>query len=101
MLHVHTPAPLTTSEDRETRIRALMEQLRPAADEALRRMAEELVDAPDQGLFGDVELRLRDRAHALAAAVHEAGLEGRKKGGTAAPASPAPPASSRPASCTT
>jgi hypothetical protein len=46
-------------------------------------------------------LRLRDRAHELAAAAHQAGLEGRKKGGTEAPASPAPTASSRPASSTT
>jgi hypothetical protein len=101
MLLLHEPAPLATPEDRETRIRALMDQLRPAADQALRRMAEELVDVPDRALFGDVELRLRDRAHALAAAAHQAGLEGRKKGGTAAPASPAPTASSRPASSTT
>ena len=101
MLHPRESTPLKTTEDRETRVRALMDQLRPAADEALRRMAEALVDAPDRGLFGDVELRLRDRAHALAAAAHQAGLEGRKKGGTAAPAPPAPTASGRPASSTT
>lgn len=101
MLHPHDSAPSRTSEDREARIRALMEQLRPAADTALRQMAEELVDAPDRGLFGDIELRLRDQGHALAAAAHQAGLEGRKKGGTAAPASPAPTASSRPASSST
>jgi hypothetical protein len=101
MLHVHDPAPLKSSEDRETRIRALMDQLRPAADGALRHTAEALVDAPDRQLFGDIEFRLRDHAHALAAAAHQAGLEGRKKGGTKAPASPAPAASGRPASSTT
>ena len=94
-------APLTPSEDREARIAAVLEQLRPAAEQALRQMAEDLVDAPDRELFQGVELRLRDRAHELAAAAHRAGLEGRKKGGTAAPASPAPTASSRPASSTT
>lgn len=101
MLHPRASAPLATPQDREARVRALMGQLRPAAEEALRHMAEELVDAPDRQLFGDVELRLRDRAHELAAAAHQAGLEGRKKGGTEAPASPAPTASSRPASSTT
>ena len=101
MLHLHDPAPSTTSEGRETRIRALMEQLRPAADQALRRMAEALVDAPDRQLFGDVELRLRDHAHQLAATAHQTGLDGRKKGGTAARASPAPAASARPSSSST
>jgi hypothetical protein len=78
-----------------------MDQLRPAAEQALRRMAEDLVDAPDSQLFREAELRLRDRAHELAAAAHQAGLEGRKKGGTAAPVSPAPNASTPPASSPT
>ena len=78
-----------------------MDRLRPAAEQALRLMAEDLVDAPDRQLFRGVELRLRDRAHELAAAAHQAGLEGRKKGGTAGPASPAPSASPPPASSTT
>ena len=101
MLHPHASAPLATPEGREARVRALMDQLRPAADQALRQMAEELVDAPDRQLFGDVELRLRDHARGLAAAAHQAGLEGRKKGATKAPASPAPAASARPASSST
>jgi hypothetical protein len=101
MLTLHAPAPSSTRDDRETRIRALMDQLRPAAERALRRMAEDLVDAPDPELFRQAELRLRDRAHDLAAAAHQAGLEGRKKGATAGPASPAPGASPPPASSTT
>jgi hypothetical protein len=101
MLPVPAPAPSSTPDGREARIRALMQQLRPAAEQALRRMAEELVDAPDPELFRDAELRLRDRAHELAAAAHQAGLEGRKKGATAAPASPAPGACTPPASSTT
>jgi hypothetical protein len=101
MLTLHDPAPSSTPDDRETRICALVDQLRPAAEQALRRMAEELVDAPDRQLFHGAELRLRDHAHDLAATAHQAGLEGRKKGATAAPASPAPAASTRPASSTT
>jgi hypothetical protein len=101
MLHPPPSAPSTTAEDREARIRALMDQLRPAAEAFLRRAAEDLVDAPDRQLFQAVELGLRDRAHALAATALQAGLEGRKKGGTAGPASAAPGASARPASSTT
>ena len=85
-----TPSP--TLLDREARIRAVMDQLRPAAEQFLRQAAEDLVDAPDRQLLRDVELRLRDRAHQLAARAHQAGLAGRKKGGTAAPAPPAPTA---------
>ena len=92
MLTPRESAPSSTPQDREGRIRALVDQLRPAAEQALRQMAEELVDAPDHQLFRGVELRLRDRAHELAAAAQQAGLEGRKKGATAAPASPAPTA---------
>jgi hypothetical protein len=35
-----------------------MDRLRPASEQALRHMAEELVDAPDGQLFGPVGLRL-------------------------------------------
>lgn len=92
MLHTANSTPSATPEDREARIQTLMDQLRPASEQALRKMAEELVDAPDRQLFGGVELRLRDCAHELAATAHQTGLAGRKKGGIAAPASPAPPA---------
>jgi hypothetical protein len=88
--HDSTPSPLP--EDREARIRAVMDQLRPAAEHFLRQAAEDLVDAPARQLFREVELRLREGAHQLASAAHEAGLRGRKKGGTKAPASPAPTA---------
>jgi hypothetical protein len=101
MLHIHPSAPSPTPEDRESRIRAVMDQLRPAAEQFLRQAAEDLVDAPDRQLFHDVELRLRDWAHELAATAHQAGLQGRKKGATAAAASPAPTACTRPASSTT
>lgn len=79
-----TPASATqpTAEDRETRIRAVLDRLRPDADSALRRMAEALVDASDAQLFGDLELRLRDLGHGIAATAHQAGLDGRKKRAT-------------------
>jgi hypothetical protein len=90
MLHTPNSTPSVTPKDREARIQALMDQLRPASEQALRKMAEELVDAPDQELFRAAELRLRDCAHDLAATAHQTGLASRKKGGTAAPVSPAP-----------
>jgi hypothetical protein len=79
MLNTTASATPPTAEGRETRIRAILDQLRPDADSALRHMAEALVDAPDAQLFGDLELRLRDLGHGIAAAAHQAGLDGRKK----------------------
>jgi len=82
MLNTSASTTSATSEDRETRIQEVLAQLRPAAEQALRRMAEDVVDAPDAQLFGQLEYDLRDHAHALAAAAHQAGLDGRKKRGT-------------------
>lgn len=81
MLPTATSTLSTTSEGRETRIQALLAQMRPDAEKALRRMAEALVDAPDAQLFGDLELRLRDLGHEVANVAHQAGLGGRKKRG--------------------
>jgi hypothetical protein len=86
MLHTPGSSPSAIPDDREARIQALVDRLRPAAEDALRRMAATLVDAPDHELFGAAELALRDHAHQLAAAAHDTGLDGRKKGGTQAPA---------------
>jgi hypothetical protein len=93
--------PSATADDRESRVRALLEQLRPHVERAARRMAESLVDCPDALLFGELEFALRDQAHDLAAAAHHTGLEGRKKGGTKGAVSPAPIAAGPPSSLTT
>jgi hypothetical protein len=101
MLHARTSAPSQTPDDREARIQALLGQLRPHAEEVLRQMAERLVDLPEGQAFGQVEYDLRDLAHDLAAACHQAGLHAGKKGGTGAPASSAPTANTTPASSRT
>jgi hypothetical protein len=87
-----------TDDDREARVQELVNRLRPAADQVLRRMAERLVDLPEDQAFGQVEYDLRDLAHELASTSHQAGLEAGKKRGTAAPALSAPTAPPMPAS---
>lgn len=82
MLTPPVSATTTLPEDREARIQAILAQLRPAAEAALRGMAERLADVPDEQLFGPLEYDLRDRAHDLAAAAHQAGLDARKKRAT-------------------
>jgi hypothetical protein len=95
------PTPVPASSDREARIQALLHILRPNAEHVLRQMAEHLVDLPDDQAFGQIELRLRDLAHDLAAASHQAGLQAGKKRATRAPASSAPTAGTTPASSNT
>ena len=82
MLNPTSLSPSQTSEDREARIQALLDQRRPQADQALRAMAERLVDLPEDKAFGQIEYDLRDRAHGLAAASHQTGLGAGKKRGT-------------------
>lgn len=97
-----TPAPpRQTADDRAARVQELVERLRPAAEDHLRRMAERLVDLPEEQAFGQVEFDLRDLAHELAATAHQAGLEAGKKRGTKAPAPSAPTAPPMPASSST
>ena len=63
-------------------MQALLEQLRPFGEQALRQMAERLVDLPQDQAFGPIEYDRRDLAHDLAASVHQAGLQAGKKRGT-------------------
>lgn len=86
MLNKPSSSPNQISEDRETRLQALIEQLRPNAEHTLRQMAEQLLDLPDDQCFGQLEYTLRDLAHDLAAASHQTGLQAGKKGGTQVPA---------------
>jgi hypothetical protein len=98
MLNAQGATTATGPADREARIQALVERLRPTAEQAVRHMAEQLVDLPEHKAFGQIEYDLRDLAHDLAASCHQAGLQAGKKGGTVAPASSAPTALPTPAS---
>ncbi len=96
-----TPTSSALAEPREARVQQLLGQLRADAEPLLRQMAERLVDLPEGQAFGQVEYDLRDNAHALAAAAHQAGLRAGKKRGTKAPAPSARTAGPTPASSAT
>lgn len=97
---VTSPAPPADSE-REHRRRQLLAALRENADAVLERMADELVDLPDDKAFGAIEHTLRDLGHELAAQAHQAGLDAGKKRGTRGRASSARTAGPTPASLVT
>lgn len=100
MLH-DSPSPTSaTSQDREGRRQQLLAALRREADVLLERVADELVDLPDDRAFGDLEYTLRDLSHDFAARAHQAGIAAKKRA-TKAPAASAPTAAATPASSAT
>jgi len=72
------PTPAT----REERIEALMQQLRPKVEEAVRKRVERALDVPEHEEFGAIEYEFRDAGQHLANAVRQASLASRKKRGT-------------------
>jgi hypothetical protein len=104
MLATPALASSPTAEVPETptqRRQRLLGQLQALAAPLLEQMADTLVDAPDPEPFRAVEVRLRDLGQQVAAAAHQTGLDDRKKGGTKAPAPPAPTAAATPATSRT
>jgi len=90
-----------TANDREARKQEILRALRAGAADVLERMADELVDLPEERSFGQIEYSLRDLAHEMATRAHQAGLDAGKKGATEAPASSARTAKAMPASLNT
>jgi hypothetical protein len=101
MLKGDSSATHPTSPDREARRQQILERLRAESAGILERMADELVDLPDDKAFGQIEYDLRDLAHEMAARAHAAGLQAGKKRATSAPVPSALTATRTPASSST
>ena len=71
-----------TTESREERIEAIMNELRPKIEATVRRMVERAVDVPEAEEFGAIDLEFRDAGQELANEVRQAGVASRKKRGT-------------------
>lgn len=71
-----------TSNERENYRQAILAALRADAEGVLQRMADRLVDLPEDKSFGQIEYDLRDLAHELAASAHQTGLDCGKKRAT-------------------
>ena len=71
---------------REERIEALMEQLRPKVEQAVRQMVERAIDVPEAEEFGAIEYEFRNAGVGIANEVRQASLASRKKRGTSAAA---------------
>jgi hypothetical protein len=79
----------------EAEARRIFDALKQTADADLMALARLLAAKPDGELLGATEFQVRDRALRLGAKALEAALDGRKKGGTRAPAAPARTATRR------
>jgi hypothetical protein len=69
-------------ESREERIEAIMKELQPKIDEAVRQMVERAVDVPEAEEFGAIDFEFRDAGQKLANDVRQASVASRKKRGT-------------------
>ena len=74
--------PTTVLPTHEERIEALMEQLRPKVEQAVRQMVERAVDVSEAEEFGAIEYEFRDAGVGIANEVRQASLASRKKRGT-------------------
>ncbi len=82
MLNESTSDTNQASREREQRRQQILAALRGNADTILERMADELVDLPDDKAFGAIEYTLRDLGHELACKAHQASFDAGKKRGT-------------------
>jgi hypothetical protein len=76
------PVSAATMETREQRIEAIMKELRPKVEQAVRQMVERAVDVPEAEEFGAIDLEFRDAGLKLANEVRQANVASRKKRGT-------------------
>jgi hypothetical protein len=73
---------VATTETREQRIEAILNQLRPKIEATIRQMVERAVDVPEAEEFGAIDFEFRDAGQQLANEVRQAGVASRKKRGT-------------------
>ncbi len=92
------PPTLTLTPEQEAEAQRLEQHLVAAYALEIKHLARLLASKADHQLLGETEFQVRDTVHRLGAAALETALEGRKKGGTLAPAPPARTAGTRPSS---
>jgi hypothetical protein len=73
--------PSAVTETREQRVEAIMKELRPKIDAAVREMVERAVDVSEAEEFGAIDFEFRDAGLKLANDVRQASVASRKKRG--------------------
>jgi hypothetical protein len=76
------PLPESVNLTREQRVEAILQELQPKIDAAVRQMVERAVDVPEAEEFGAIDFEFRDAGLNLANQVRQASLARRKKRAT-------------------
>ena len=76
------PVIAAVNDTREERIEAIIKELRPKIDAAVRKLVERAVDVPEAEEFGAIDFEFRDAGQELANDVRQASVASRKKRGT-------------------
>jgi hypothetical protein len=76
------PVAVVADETREQRIEAIMKELRPKVEAAVRGLVERAVDVPEAEEFGAIDFEFRDAGQKLVNDVRQASVASRKKRGT-------------------
>lgn len=84
--------------DQEAEARRICDALKHSTDADLLALSRLLAAKDDAALLGATEFQVRDAVHRIGAKALQTALDGRKKGGTTAPAAPAPTAARPPSS---
>jgi hypothetical protein len=74
--------PAAAEETREERVEAIMKELRPKMEAAVREMVQRAVDVPEAEEFGAIDFEFRDAGLKLANDVRQASVASRKKRAT-------------------
>lgn len=74
--------PAAADETREQRIEAIMKELRPKIEAAVRQMVERAVDVSEAEEFGAIDNEFRDAGQQLSNEVRQASVASRKKRAT-------------------
>jgi predicted O-methyltransferase YrrM len=72
----------SAAQSRQQRIEAVMQQLRPQVEQAVRQLVERAVDVPEAEEFGVIDLAFRDAGQKLANQIRQASVASRKKRAT-------------------
>jgi hypothetical protein len=76
------PTIAAANETRAERIEAIIKELRPKIDAAVRQLVERAVDVPEAEEFGVIDFEFRDAGQQMANDVRQASVASRKKRGT-------------------
>jgi hypothetical protein len=74
--------PAAADQTREERVEAIMKELRPKIDAAVRRLVERAVDVPEKEEFGAIDFEFRDAGLEMVNDVRQASVASRKKRAT-------------------